>query len=92
MTSKADEDFDPEDLEPVAKIRYAVDLIRHEHRVLSDDWLFWNSLAGYLGYAACIPEKTQQHPGQHREFNRAQDIANGYLQMSKRLHHLQREE
>ncbi len=83
-----DTDFDPEDLEPVQKIRYAADLVREEHRVLADDYLFWGHLAGYFSRAACIPEKTENTSADWREFNRAQDMATGYIQMVKRLRQL----
>jgi hypothetical protein len=81
----SDEQPDPEDLEPVAKIRHAEFLMRREHRVLAPDYLFWGGVAGYLSNAANIPSKTGNKPADHREFNRAQDIATGYIQMSKRL-------
>lgn len=78
------DDFDPEMLGPVEKIRYAEELIRREHRVLDDDWLFWGNLADHLNAAACIPEKTVHRPAEWREFNRAQDIATGYIRMAAR--------
>jgi hypothetical protein len=81
----ADNELDPEDLEPVAKIRHAEMLIRREHRVLADDHLFWGGVAGYLNRAANIPSKTGSTPADRREFNQAQDIATGYIRMSTRL-------
>jgi hypothetical protein len=73
---------DPEELDPVAKIRYAETLIRAEHWVTEDDWLFWGNLAGYLNDIAHVPEKTGHRPSDWRAFNRAQDMATGYIRMS----------
>lgn len=74
---------DPEDLEPVAKIRYAEALIRAEHRVLDDDWLFWGNLADHLNDIANLPEKTGLRASDWREFNRAQDMATGLIRMAR---------
>lgn len=78
------DDFDPEMLEPVEKIRYAEQLMRSEHRVLGDDYLFWGNLADYLNMVAHTPEKTGNTQHDWREFNRAQDMATGYIRMSAR--------
>ena len=77
-------DNDPEMLPPVERIRYAEQLIRHEHRVLSDDYLFWGNVADYLNVAANIPERTNNTDRDWREFNRALDMAAGYIRMSAR--------
>ena len=77
------DDFDPEMLPAVEKIRYAEQLIRREHRILDDDWIFWGNLADHLNMSALIPEKTSQKQNDWRTFNRAQDIATGYIRMSK---------
>ena len=77
----AEEEFDAEMLPPVEKIRHAEQLMRREHRVVGDNWMFWGNLADYLNHAALIPEKTASTPGTWREFNRAQDIATGYIRM-----------
>jgi hypothetical protein len=71
-------------LEPIERIRYAEQLMRREHRVLDEDYLFWGNLADYLNTAANIPEKTTHKPSDWREFNRAQDMATGYIRMSAR--------
>jgi hypothetical protein len=76
------DESDPEMLDPVEKIRYAEQLIRAEHRILDDEWLFWGNLADHLNYIAHVPEKTVQRPSDRREFNRAQDMATGYIRMS----------
>jgi len=75
---------DPEMLGPAEKIRYAEQLIRAEHRVLDDDWLFWGKLADHLNFISHVPEKTGQRASDWREFNRAQDMATGYIRMSAR--------
>ena len=72
---------DPEMLPPVEKIRYAERLIRREHRVVDDDYLFWGHVADHLNMAALIPEKIKPD---WREFNDAQDMATGYIRMSMR--------
>ena len=75
--------FDPEMLEPAEKIRYAEQLIRRQHPVMGDDYLFWGNVADYLNEAANLPERTgDKRPGKWREFNRAQDMATGYIRMS----------
>lgn len=74
---------DPEDLEPVAKIRYAEALIRAEHWCTEDDWLFWGNFAGYLNNIANLPEKTRLRASDWREFNRAQDMATGLIRMAR---------
>jgi hypothetical protein len=74
--------FDPEMLRPAEKIRYAEALIREHHRVLDDDWLFWGNVADYLNKAANIPSKTGNKPTDWREFNRAQDVATGYIRLA----------
>lgn len=81
-----DEAFDPELLDPVEKIRYAEQLIRREHRVLGDDYLFWGKVADYLNTTANIPTMISNlvRNSDWREFRRAQDMATGYIQMSKR--------
>jgi hypothetical protein len=79
-----DDDFDPEMLGPVEKIRYAEELIRREHRVLDDDYLFWGHLGDHLNFIAHVPEKADQRPSDRRSFNRAQDMATGYIRMSAR--------
>jgi hypothetical protein len=77
--------FDPEMLEPVEKIRYAEQLIRHDHPVLGDDYLFWGRVADHLNQAANIPGRTgDKRPSKWPEFNRAQDMATGYIRMSAR--------
>lgn len=73
------ENSDPEMLPPQEKIRYAEQLIRRQHRVVDDDWMFWGNLAGYLNHAANIPSKIKPN---WREFNRAEDVATGYIRMS----------
>jgi hypothetical protein len=77
-------DNDPEMLPPVEKIRHAEQLIRHEHRVLGDDYLFWGKVADYLNVAANIPGRTNNADRDWREFSRAQDMATGYIRMSAR--------
>jgi|ERR1700722_5849643 len=77
-----DAEFDPEMLDPVAKISHAEGLIRAEHRVLDDSWLFWGKLADHLNDIAHVPEKTANRPSDWRQFNRAQDMAAGYIRMS----------
>ena len=74
----------PEWLPPSEKIRHAEQLIRHEHPVLGDDYLFWGKVADYLNTAANIPERTNNAGRDWREFNRAQDMATGYIRMSAR--------
>lgn len=76
------EEFDPEMLPPVEKIRHAEQLIRREHRVVDDDWMFWGNLADHLNQAAHIPQRLGPSQRDWREFNRAQDIAIGYIRMS----------
>jgi hypothetical protein len=78
--------FDAEMLPPCEKIRYAEHLIRREHKVLDpdDDYLFWGSVADHLNVAANIPERTNNKDRDWREFNRAQDMATGYIRMSSR--------
>jgi hypothetical protein len=73
---------DPEMLGPVEKIRHAEGLIRAEHRVLGDDWLFWGKVADHLNDIAHVPEKAGQRESDWRAFNRAQDMATGYIRMS----------
>lgn len=75
---------DPLALEPVEKIRYAEQLMRHDHRVLGANYKFWGGIADYLNEAAHIPSlcKDAKRPRDNREFNRAQDIADGYIRMS----------
>jgi hypothetical protein len=81
----ADEDFDPEMLEPVAKIRHAEQMIRQEHRILADDHFFWGKLADLMQEAANIPAKTVVSQADSRRFNKFQDLATGYIRMSARL-------
>jgi hypothetical protein len=81
--ARADAGNDPEMLPPVEKIRYAEQLMRREHRVLGPDYLFWGNLADYLNVAANIPERTNNKERDWREFNRAQDMATGYIRMSQ---------
>ncbi len=71
-------------LPPVEKIRAAETMIRREHRVVDDDWRFWGAIADHLNVAALIPSRTSQTSRDWRQFNRAQDMANGYIQMSAR--------
>lgn len=78
------DDFDPELLEPVEKIRYAEQLIRRGHRVVDDDFLFWGNLADHLNFTACLPGRTGLRASDWRAFNRAQDMATGYIRMSAR--------
>lgn len=75
---------DPEMLGPVEKIRYAEQIIRHAHRVTDPDYLFWGKLADHLNETAHIPDKRPGFNRQSdwRQFNRAQDIATGYIRMS----------
>ena len=40
---------------PPEKIRYAEQLMRREHRVVDDDYLFWGKVAEHLNDAANIP-------------------------------------
>jgi hypothetical protein len=75
-------EMDPEELNPVAKIRYAEGLIRREHWVTEEDWLFWGNLADHLNGIAQVPEKTAHRPSDWRAFNRAQDMATGLIRMS----------
>ena len=79
----AEEEFDAEMLPPIEKIRYAEQLIRREHRVVEDNWMFWGNLADYLNHAANIPGKTKPTSADWREFNRAQNIAIGYIRMTE---------
>ena len=74
---------DPEALEPVEKIRYAEQLIRSEHRVLDDDYGFWGKVADHLNEAANIPQRIGPSDRDWRAFNRAQDMAGGYIRMSQ---------
>lgn len=77
---------DPELLNPVEKIRYAERLIRRDHHILDDDWLFWGKVADHLNEMATIPERNAMDwPGKWRGFNRAQDIATGYIRMSRAM-------
>jgi hypothetical protein len=78
------EDFDPEMLPPVEMIRHAEQLMRREHRILDDNYLFWGRVADYLNMAANIPERTGNKDRDRREFNRARDMATGYIRMSGR--------
>lgn len=78
------DDFDPEDLPPVELIRHAEQLIRREHRVLADDYLFWGKVADHLNAASGIPERSNNRNSDWREFNRAQEMALGYTRMSAR--------
>jgi len=79
-------DPDPELLPPPEKIRHAEQLIRQDHRVLGDpDYLFWGKLADYLNVASHIPEKTGNKESDWREFNRAKDMAVGYIRLHQRL-------
>ena len=80
------EEHDPEMLDPVSKIRYSERKIREDHRVLAADFLFWGRVADHLNWAAGIPEAypTSIH-ALNRHFNRAQDIAVGYIRMSEKL-------
>jgi hypothetical protein len=75
---------DPEDLPPVERIRYVEAMIRHEHRVLSPDYMFWGHLADHLNFIASVPEKLDQRASDRRQFNNAQDLATGYIRMMKR--------
>lgn len=75
---------DPEMLDPVEKIRYAEQLIRREHRIAGDDYLFWGNVADHLNMAALIPTYAAGRQD-WCEFNRAQDMATGYIRMSARL-------
>lgn len=78
----ARDDADPEMLGPVEMIRYAEPLVRAQHRVLDEDYMFWGNLADYLNHAANIPLKTGLRPAGWREFNRAREIALGYVRMA----------
>ncbi len=73
---------DPELLGAQDKIRFAEALIREEHPVLGAHFGFWGHLADYLNDVAHTPDRTRNSSRDWREFNNAQDIANGYLRMS----------
>lgn len=73
---------DPEDLGAQEKIRFAEALIRREHRVLDDDWMFWGHLADSLNDVAHTPDLIGQTPKDWRRFNNAQTMATGYIRMS----------
>ena len=73
---------DPELLGAQDKIRYAEYLIREEHQVLAADFGFWGKIADYLNDVAHTPERTGNRPRDWTAFNRAQDMAGGYLRMS----------
>lgn len=75
-------DLDPEMLPAPEKIRYAEQLIRRDHLVLDNDWMFWGNLADALNLAALIPQKTVVTTSDWREFNRFQDMAIGYIRMA----------
>ncbi len=82
-----DDENDPEMLQPTEKIRYAEQLIRRERRVLDEDYLFWGNLADYFNDVANLPGRLHRMvggggPGEWRRFNRAQDMATGYIRMS----------
>lgn len=79
------DESDPELLGPVEKIRHAEQLIRREHRIVDDDWLFWGRVADHLNDIAHVPELTSQRQRDWREFNHAQDMATGYIRMSRAL-------
>lgn len=82
MPGRKQQDFDPEELPAVEKIRYAERLIRREHHVLDDDYLFWGNLAAYLNVIAHTPELLNRRDSDWREFHRAQVMATGYIRMS----------
>jgi hypothetical protein len=84
MSVSPETDFDPQDLPAQEMIRYAERLIRAHHHVLDDDWLFWGSLADHLNFIAHVPDKIRQRDSDWREFNRAQVLALGYIQMTLR--------
>lgn len=73
---------DPELLGSQDLIRYGEQLIRREHRATDDDALFWLPLAAELHHLAGIPDRTGRRQD-WAEFNRARDIALGYLRRSK---------
>lgn len=73
------DDLDPEILPPVEKIRYAEQLIRREHSEADADWQFWGNVADQLKLAVEIPQRGA--PARFK-FNRAQDMATGYIRMS----------
>lgn len=75
------DDFDPEMLPAQAKIRYAEKLIRRDHKVLDDDWMFWGNLADQFNLVALFPDKVNQTHADWRVFNRFQDMATGYIRM-----------
>lgn len=76
------EDNDPEMLPPQERIRYAEQLIRAEHKMLDDDWMFWREVADHLNYTAHVPDQNSQRASDWRAFNRAKDMATGYIRMS----------
>lgn len=75
------DDFDPEMLPAQEKIRWAEQLIRRDHRVIDDDWMFWGNLADQYNLVALIPDKISQTGADWRRFNRFQDMATGYIRM-----------
>jgi hypothetical protein len=83
----AEEEFDPEMLPAQEKIRHAEQLIRQEHRVLADDYLFWGNLADLMNSMASLPDLNPgaERPRDRRQFNYVQDLATGYIRMSARL-------
>ncbi len=77
---------DPEMLPPQEKIRFAEQLIRREHQVLGEDYLFWGNLADYLNDIAHTPDRTgDKRPAKWRDFNHAQDMATGIIRMAVRM-------
>jgi hypothetical protein len=82
--SVADAAFDPRDLPAQDMIRYAERLIRAHHRFLDNGWLFWGNLADHLNFIAHVPDKTAQRDSDWREFNRAQELALGYIEITLR--------
>jgi hypothetical protein len=90
MTPGCDHDehpqADPEMLPPQEKIRFAEQLIRREHRrPQAEDYLFWRNLADYLNDIVHTPDRTgDKRPAKWRDFNCAQDMATGVIQMAVR--------
>ena len=76
---------DPRLLLPAPElIRAAEQAIRRAHSVMDPDAGFWLEVAGHLNDASHIPALTNNRSRDWRQFNRAQTMASGVIEMLNR--------
>jgi hypothetical protein len=80
---RAHEDGDPLMLIGPDILRFARDLISHDHGIFEDGYQFWREAGGWLSDQATMPERPgMQVGGWASRFNSAVTAAYGYVKMS----------